>query len=39
MGIEPVLKEFRAGIEVLYNERLKSIILYGSWARDEATRA
>jgi predicted nucleotidyltransferase len=37
MEIEPILKEFRAGVEVLYKERLKSIILYGSWARDEAT--
>ena len=37
MEIEPILKEFRAGVEVLYNERLKAIILYGSWARDEAT--
>ena len=37
MKIEPILKEFRAGVEVLYKERLKSIILYGSWARDEAT--
>jgi len=37
MGIEPILKEFRAAVEVLYKERLKSIILYGSWARDEAT--
>ncbi len=38
MEIEPILKEFRAGVEVLYNERLKGIILYGSWARDEATQ-
>jgi len=37
MEIEQILKEFRAGVESLYNERLKSIILYGSWARDEAT--
>lgn len=37
MEIEPILKEFRAGVEVLYNKRLKGIILYGSWARDEAT--
>ena len=37
MEIEPILKEFRAGVESLYNKRLKSIILYGSWARDEAT--
>jgi predicted nucleotidyltransferase len=37
MGIQPILKEFRAGVEVLYDERLKAVILYGSWARDEAT--
>lgn len=37
MEIEPILKEFRTGVEVLYNKRLKGIILYGSWARDEAT--
>ena len=32
-----VLKEFRAEIEKLYGKRLKNIILYGSWARGEAT--
>ena len=37
MQIEHILKEFRAGVELLYDERLKSIILYGSWAREEAT--
>ena len=37
MGIQPILKEFRAGAEKLYRNRLKGIILYGSWARDEAT--
>ena len=37
MGIQPILREFRAGAEKLYRNRLKGIILYGSWARDEAT--
>jgi len=37
MGIQPILREFRAGAEKLYRNRLKAIILYGSWARDEAT--
>lgn len=32
-----VLKEFRAKTEKLYGKRLKNIILYGSWARNEAT--
>lgn len=35
--INTVLKEFRVTIEKLYGNRLKNIILYGSWARDEAT--
>jgi len=37
MGIQPILREFRAGAEKLYRNRLKAIILHGSWARDEAT--
>ncbi|MEW5803186.1 MAG: nucleotidyltransferase domain-containing protein [bacterium] len=32
-----ILKEFKAGVEKLYGERLKGVILYGSWARNEAT--
>ncbi len=35
--INNILREFRAEIEKLYGKRLKNIILYGSWARDEAT--
>lgn len=34
--IQPVLAEFRKGAVSLYGERLKSIIVYGSWARGEA---
>ena len=32
-----ILKEFRAELEKLYGRRLKNIVLYGSWARGEAT--
>lgn len=32
-----VIKEFRIEIERLYGKRLKNIVLYGSWARKEAT--
>lgn len=32
-----VIKEFRTEIEKLYGKRLKKIVLYGSWARKEAT--
>lgn len=35
--IDEVIKEFRAEIEKLYGKSLKNIILYGSWARNEAT--
>ncbi len=37
MRIREILKEFRDEIEKLYSKRLKSIILYGSWARGDAT--
>ena len=37
MEIGKVLKEFKAGAEELYGSRLKDIILYGSWARGQAT--
>ena len=37
MRIREILKEFREEIEKLYGKRLKSIILYGSWARGDAT--
>lgn len=36
-NINGVIREFRTEIEKLYGERLKKIILYGSWARKEAT--
>ena len=31
------IKEFKTEIQKLYGQRLKDVILYGSWARDEAT--
>lgn len=37
MEIEHILKEFREKAEKLYGSRLKNIILYGSWARGQAT--
>jgi len=37
MRIRDILKEFREELENLYESRLKSIILYGSWARGDAT--
>lgn len=39
MKVEEVLKEFRAEIEKLFGKRLRNIILYGSWARGEATES
>ena len=38
MEIKEILKEFREQIEKLYGRRLKDIILYGSWARGDATK-
>jgi len=37
LEIKKILNEFREEIEKLYSNRLKSIILYGSWARGDAT--
>jgi len=37
MKIKRILDEFKKEIEKLYGKRLKSIILYGSWARGDAT--
>ncbi|MEN4006321.1 MAG: nucleotidyltransferase domain-containing protein [Methanobacteriaceae archaeon] len=37
MKIKKVLEEFKKEIERLYGKRLKNIILYGSWARGDAT--
>ncbi|MBI5886716.1 MAG: nucleotidyltransferase domain-containing protein [Deltaproteobacteria bacterium] len=35
--IEDILHELKEGLEVLYGDRLVSVILYGSYARGEAT--
>jgi len=35
--IKKILKEFKKEIGKLYGTRLKNIILYGSWARGDAT--
>jgi len=37
MKIKGILSEFRTELIKLYDKRLKQIILYGSWARGEAT--
>ena len=38
MEIEPVLKLFRSKVEKIYGKRLKGIVLYGSFARGQATQ-
>ncbi len=35
--IRKVLERFKKDVRRLYSDRLKGVILYGSWARDEAT--
>ena len=35
--INKVLERFKKEARRLYSDRLKAVILYGSWARDEAT--
>lgn len=37
MEIRELLKEFRREIEKLYANKLKGIVLFGSWARGDAT--
>lgn len=37
MTIRKSLAEFKKEIEELYGERLKDVVLYGSWARGKAT--
>lgn len=36
-NVSHALKMLKARLEELYGERLKSLILYGSWARGDAT--
>lgn len=37
MKMRQVLDDLKQEVEALYGERLKKIILYGSWARGDAT--
>ncbi|KKN62903.1 hypothetical protein LCGC14_0507150 [marine sediment metagenome] len=37
MNIEKILKKFKKQIQQLYGDRLKNVILYGSYARNEET--
>ena len=37
MRTQKTIEEFRKKVENLYGNRLKDIILYGSWARGEST--
>ena len=36
MEIEPILKEFKQQISELYGQRLKKVVLYGSYARGQS---
>ncbi len=36
-NILKVLQEFKKDVEKLYGKRLRDVVLYGSWARREAT--
>ena len=36
MEIEPILKEFKQQVTALYGQRLKKVVLYGSYARGQA---
>jgi len=38
MKIKKILGEFRTEVEKLYGDKLKNILLYGSWARGDATK-
>jgi len=35
--IDEILKELKAGVVSLYGNRFKNLVLYGSWARKQAT--
>ena len=36
--IKEILREFRTEIEKLYSKKLEKVMLYGSWARGDATK-
>jgi predicted nucleotidyltransferase len=37
MRIDAISQDFKSDIQKLYAERLKAVVLYGSWARNEAS--
>ncbi len=37
MNIKPILADFRNRLQPLYGDRLKELVLFGSWARNQAT--
>jgi len=39
MRVRETIREFKQEIKNLYGPRLKDVILYGSWARGDATEA
>ena len=34
-AIEPIVREFKAALQVMYGERLRDVVLYGSYARGD----
>jgi predicted nucleotidyltransferase len=38
MSIDPILKQFKEQIKQLYGNKLEAVILYGSYARGQATK-
>ncbi len=38
MAIQKILEEFKTEVKRLYGRQLKNVILYGSWARGDATQ-
>jgi len=38
MEIEKILREFTEKVGQLYGKRIRSIVLFGSWAREQATQ-
>lgn len=37
MNVTAIVNQFKTGAKALYGQRLKAVILYGSWARGEAS--
>ena len=36
-ALRPILQKVKAKLEAIYGDRLRGMVLYGSWARGEAT--